>query len=92
MWISDNFGGVTHLDLRERVSKTRRYELSNSKIGTISVNPTRTHFLLTASNSRFIKYVRYKQGFMCCSLSLLQDLGRTEAQAAPYLIRQVGGG
>jgi len=72
MWISDNSGGVTHVDLRERVSKTRRYELSDSKIGTISVNPTRTHFLLTASNSRFIKYVRYKPGFMCCSLLLLR--------------------
>ena len=67
MWISDNSGGVT----RWPTGKTRRYELSDSKIGTISVNPTRTHFLLTASNSRFIKYVRYKQGFMCCSLSLL---------------------
>ncbi len=70
MWISDNSGGVTHVDLRERGSTTRRYELSDTKIGTISVNPTRTHFLLTASNSRLIKYVRYKHGFMCYSLSL----------------------
>ena len=53
------------------VEDRRGYELSDSKIGTISVNPTRTHFLLIVSNSQFIKYIGYKQGFMCCSLTLL---------------------
>lgn len=67
LWISDNSGGVTHVDLRQRSSKSRRYGLSDHKIGTVSVNPTRTHFLLTASNSRLIKYVRYERGFMCLS-------------------------
>ncbi|KAF5330427.1 hypothetical protein D9619_005629 [Psilocybe cf. subviscida] len=55
MWISDTAGGATHLDLRQAKFKARRYQLSDNKIGSISVNPTRTSFLLTASNSRFIK-------------------------------------
>ncbi|KAF8964048.1 WD40-repeat-containing domain protein, partial [Flammula alnicola] len=52
MWVSDAAGGATHLDLREDKSKARRYGLSEAKIGSISINPTRPHFLLTASNSR----------------------------------------
>jgi len=55
MWISDGSGGVTHLDLRQDKSHIRRYELSEAKIGCISVNPTRPNFLLTASNNRFLK-------------------------------------
>ncbi|KAF9483761.1 WD40 repeat-like protein [Pholiota conissans] len=55
MWISDGSGGVSHLDLREDKTHVRRYELSEVKIGSVSVNPTRPHFLLTASNSRVIK-------------------------------------
>ncbi|CAA7271660.1 unnamed protein product [Cyclocybe aegerita] len=55
MWVSDVAGGATHLDLREDKSKARRYELSDQKIGCISVNPSRPNFLLTASNSRFLK-------------------------------------
>ncbi|KDR81655.1 hypothetical protein GALMADRAFT_239741 [Galerina marginata CBS 339.88] len=55
MWVSDGAGGVTHLDLRQDKSKARRYELSDHKIGSVSVNPTRPNFILTASNSRFIK-------------------------------------
>ena len=57
LWISDNSGGVTHVDLREEKSTVRRYGLSDNKIGSVSVNPTRTYFLLTASNSRVMKYV-----------------------------------
>ncbi|KAF5377080.1 hypothetical protein D9757_007732 [Collybiopsis confluens] len=52
MWIADAAGGVTHLDLREHKSKGKWYQLSTQKIGCLSVNPTRTNFLLTASNSR----------------------------------------
>ncbi|CDO72873.1 hypothetical protein BN946_scf185002.g58 [Trametes cinnabarina] len=52
MWISDALGGVTHMDLRTHRSHARRYELSDQKIGTVSVNPTRPYFLVTASNSR----------------------------------------
>jgi len=55
IWMADASGGVTHIDLREEKSSARRYELSEVKIGSISVNPTRTNFLLTASNSRFLK-------------------------------------
>ncbi|KAF8651464.1 hypothetical protein AX16_004763 [Volvariella volvacea WC 439] len=55
MWISDSLGGAVHLDLREPKTAARRYELSGHKIGSVSVNPTRTHFLLTASNSRNLK-------------------------------------
>lgn len=55
MWISDGLGGATHVDLREGRSKVRRYGLSDHKIGSISVNPTRPNFILTASNSRALK-------------------------------------
>ncbi|KAG6898377.1 hypothetical protein C0992_009052 [Termitomyces sp. T32_za158] len=58
MWLSDSLGGVTHLDLRENESKTRWYGLSEQKIGCISLNPTRPHFLLTASNNRSIWDIR----------------------------------
>ncbi|XP_006458082.1 hypothetical protein AGABI2DRAFT_183171 [Agaricus bisporus var. bisporus H97] len=55
MWICDGAGGATHLDLRERHHKVRRYGLSDIKIGCISVNPSRPHFVLTASNNRTLK-------------------------------------
>ena len=57
LWISDANGGVTHLDLREGRDKARWYQLSDQKIGSVSVNPVVPHFLLTASNSRVLKYV-----------------------------------
>ncbi|EJD52938.1 WD40 repeat-like protein [Auricularia subglabra TFB-10046 SS5] len=55
MWVSDTLGGLTHMDLREHKSKAKRYELSQLKIGSISVNPVHTHALLTASNDRYLK-------------------------------------
>ena len=55
MWVSDGEGGVSHLDLRQHKSKAKRYFLSDSKIGCVSVNPTRPNFLLTASNNRSLK-------------------------------------
>ena len=57
MWISDADGGVTHMDLRAHRSHAKRYPLSEAKIGSVSVNPTRPYFLVTASNSRELKYV-----------------------------------
>jgi hypothetical protein len=59
MWISDTLGGLTHLDLREEngaKKKPRWYGLSEQKIGCVSANPRDPHFLLTASNSRALKY------------------------------------
>lgn len=55
MWISDSLGGLTHLDLREDDSKARWYQLSDQKIGSVSINPVNPNFLLTASNSRVLK-------------------------------------
>ncbi|KAK7693661.1 hypothetical protein QCA50_003230 [Cerrena zonata] len=55
MWVSDASGGVTHLDLRQDKSKARRYQLSEQKIGTVSINPAVNYFVLTASNSRVLK-------------------------------------
>ncbi|KAL4253869.1 WD repeat-containing DNA damage-binding protein [Abortiporus biennis] len=55
MWISDASGGVTHLDLRQDKTKARWYQLSDQKIGSVSVNPVNDHFILTASNSRVLK-------------------------------------
>ncbi|KAF8892545.1 WD40 repeat-like protein [Infundibulicybe gibba] len=55
MWISDGQGGAAHLDLREDSSRARWYGLSDLKIGSISINPTSPHFVLTASNNRSLK-------------------------------------
>ncbi|EPT06091.1 hypothetical protein FOMPIDRAFT_1026938 [Fomitopsis schrenkii] len=55
MWISDSDGGITHLDLREDRSKARWYQLSDQKVGSVSINPTAPHYLVTASNSRTMK-------------------------------------
>ncbi|KIK18943.1 hypothetical protein PISMIDRAFT_169387 [Pisolithus microcarpus 441] len=55
MWISDTSGTITHYDLREGEKHTRRYQLSDNKIGSVSVNPTSPHLLITASNNRFVR-------------------------------------
>ena len=55
MWISDVEGGVSHIDLRTHSKKSTRWELSEQKIGCISINPVTPHILLTASNNRFLK-------------------------------------
>ncbi|KAH9934672.1 WD40-repeat-containing domain protein [Fomitopsis serialis] len=55
MWISDAEGGLTHLDLREDKSKARWFQVSNEKVGSVSVNPTAPHYLVTASNSRAMR-------------------------------------
>jgi hypothetical protein len=55
LWLSDAEGWLTHLDLREDKSKRRTYQLSEQKIGTVSVNPTNPAFILTSSNNRTLK-------------------------------------
>ncbi|KAF9218287.1 WD40 repeat-like protein [Gyrodon lividus] len=55
MWISDASGGLTHLDLREGARQARWYGLSDQKIGSVSINPTSPHLILTASNNRLLK-------------------------------------
>jgi len=55
MWLSDAEGWLTHLDLREDKSKRRAYQLSEQKIGCVSVNPRIPTLILTSSNSRMLK-------------------------------------
>ena len=57
MWISDAAGGITHFDMRMDKSKAVWYGLSREKVGSVSVNPTRPHLLLTASNSRALRFI-----------------------------------
>jgi WD repeat-containing protein 76 len=57
LWISDAAGGVMHFDTRLDQSRATWYGLSGEKVGSVSVNPTRSHFLLTASNSRVLRFV-----------------------------------
>jgi WD repeat-containing protein 76 len=59
MWLSDDEGWVTHRDLREDKSKQRAYQLSDQKIGGLSVNPTNPAFILTSSNNRTLKYADF---------------------------------
>jgi WD repeat-containing protein 76 len=55
MWLSDAEGWLTHLDLREDKSKRRAYQVSDHKVGCVSVNPIKPTFLVTASNNRSLK-------------------------------------
>jgi len=55
LFISDAVGGVTHLDMREPKTNARWYGLSEAKIGSVSINPTRPNYLVTASNSRSLR-------------------------------------
>jgi WD40 repeat protein len=80
MWISDALGGVTHFDMRMDQSKATRYGLSGDKVGSVSVNPTRPHFLLTASNSRALRLSDLSSEFPHGLLTRrLQDMGHAEA-------------
>jgi WD40 repeat protein len=63
MWISDAAGGITHFDMRMDQSKATWYGLSGEKVGSVSVNPTRPHFLLTASNSRVLRFIDFAPKF-----------------------------
>lgn len=55
MWLSDAEGWLTHLDLREDKSKRRAFQVSDQKVGCVSVNPNNPAFILTASNNRSLK-------------------------------------
>ncbi|KAF7304928.1 DNA damage-binding protein CMR1 [Mycena kentingensis (nom. inval.)] len=55
MWVADGMGGVWHRDLRQDKTVAVRYGLSDQKIGCVSVNSSRPHFLVTSSNSRSLK-------------------------------------
>ncbi|KAH8833638.1 WD40-repeat-containing domain protein [Flagelloscypha sp. PMI_526] len=55
LWVSDNDGGITHLDQREEQKKAIRYQLSDKKIGCVSLNPVYTNYLSVSSNSRSLK-------------------------------------
>lgn len=83
IWISDAGGGITHFDTRVDQSKATWYGLSGEKIGTVSVNPTRPHFLLTASNSRALRFISSVAKSSRILLTCSQDLGYTEARWTP---------
>lgn len=54
MWLSDNLGGVYHLDLRAstRRDRARRWELSHNKIGCLSLCQANENHFVTAHLSR----------------------------------------
>ncbi|KAJ7172424.1 WD40-repeat-containing domain protein [Mycena filopes] len=70
MWISDALGGVWHRDLRQ------------DKLGCIAVNPTRPHFLLTASNSRALKIWDVRK-LQTLSVDLSDDAPPTPPPSSP---------
>ncbi|KIJ44039.1 hypothetical protein M422DRAFT_168883, partial [Sphaerobolus stellatus SS14] len=55
IWVSDVAGFLTHVDLREKKSAAVRYQLSDQKIGCVSVNPIRPEAILASSNNRTLK-------------------------------------
>jgi len=55
IWVSDALGGLSHVDLREGGGRFRRQVNLKEKIGCISVNPLRSHLLLSASNDHAVK-------------------------------------
>ncbi|KAJ7632675.1 WD40 repeat-like protein [Roridomyces roridus] len=84
MWISDSLGGVWHLDLRQDKSSAIRYALSDQKIGCISVNPTRSNFLLTASNDRSLKIWDIRK-LSTLSLDLTPPTPPPSSPGSPFL-------
>lgn len=90
MWISDSDGGITHLDLREDRSKARWYQLSDQKVGSVSINPTAPHYLVTASNSRTMKYVSQTNETVSGSLMNGQNMGRSQVTKHPPWIKERG--
>lgn len=57
LWISDAEGGLTHSDMRMRRSRACRYQLANTKIGCVSINPAHPEGLLVSSNNRTLTWV-----------------------------------
>jgi WD repeat-containing protein 76 len=59
LWISDAEGSLTHTDMRQRKSRARRYQLANTKVGCVSVNPAHPEALLVSSNNRSLTYASF---------------------------------
>lgn len=53
LWLSDHRGGLIHVDKRSNVSS--RWQVSEAKIGGMSVNPDAYYCIATASNDRHIR-------------------------------------
>lgn len=54
LWLSDHRGGLSHIDLRSKPSTTRRWQVSEKKIGGLSLNPRALHCVAAASNDRTV--------------------------------------
>lgn len=55
IWASDNEGGITHRDLREKISSSRRWVIDAGKVGGISLNPQNPNIAITAHLKREMK-------------------------------------
>jgi len=59
LWISDAKGGLSHVDLRSARFGKRWQMNEKEKIGSVSINPVNPNFLVSASNDRTVKWVRF---------------------------------
>ncbi|WFD01068.1 hypothetical protein MYAM1_003829 [Malassezia yamatoensis] len=55
LWVADNRGGLTHLDIRTKQPVARRWRVSDKKIGAMSLNAAAPHCIATASNDRTMR-------------------------------------
>lgn len=57
IWLADHKGGLLHLDLREQKStgRARRWQVSDKKVGSLSVNPANPAVVATASLDQHVR-------------------------------------
>ena len=48
-------GGLIHIDVRSASSEYHRWQVSDKKVGDLSVNPSVPHCIATASNDRSVR-------------------------------------
>ena len=53
---SDNGGGITHRDLRQKIGTSQRWTVDKAKLGCISLNPANQNLAVTSHNSREIRF------------------------------------
>ena len=55
LWLADHMGGLIHIDVRSASSEYHRWQVSDKKVGDLSVNPSVPHCIATASNDRSVR-------------------------------------
>lgn len=55
LWLADHLGGLIHIDVRSASSEYHRWQISDKKVGGLSINYGAPHCIATASNDRSVR-------------------------------------